>query len=119
MAYANTKVYPTFEDYVAKVGHSERPHVIFVGCPAAFHGADVPGADLELRILKAFPNAGIFVEKPISASPVPNCLNVAQAIEDRRTICSVGYMLRYLKVVQRMKQIIEENNLTVMATVAR
>lgn len=29
------------------------------------------------------------------------------------------YMLRYLKAVQMMKQIIEENNLTVMATIAR
>lgn len=28
-------------------------------------------------------------------------------------------MLRYLKVVQMMKQIIEENNLTVMTTIAR
>jgi hypothetical protein len=28
-------------------------------------------------------------------------------------------MLRYLKAVQMMKQIIQENNLTVMATVAR
>ena len=28
-------------------------------------------------------------------------------------------MLRYLKAVQMMKQIIEENNLTVMATIAR
>lgn len=29
------------------------------------------------------------------------------------------YMLRYLKAVQKMKQIILEKNLTVMATVAR
>lgn len=28
-------------------------------------------------------------------------------------------MLRYLKAVQMMKQIIEENNLTVMTTIAR
>ena len=28
-------------------------------------------------------------------------------------------MLRYLKAVQMMKKIIEENNLTVMATIAR
>ena len=28
-------------------------------------------------------------------------------------------MLRYLRAVQMMKQIIEENNLTVMATIAR
>ena len=30
-----------------------------------------------------------------------------------------SYMLRYLKAVQMMKQIIEESNLTVMATIAR
>lgn len=30
-----------------------------------------------------------------------------------------SYMLRYLKAVQMMKQIIDENNLTVMATIAR
>jgi Putative oxidoreductase C terminal domain len=32
---------------------------------------------------------------------------------------SVRYMLRYLKAVQMMKKIIEENNLTVMCTTAR
>lgn len=31
----------------------------------------------------------------------------------------IRYMLRYLKAVQMMKKIIEENNLTVMATIAR
>jgi predicted dehydrogenase len=34
-------------------------------------------------------------------------------------IVSVGYMLRYLRCVQKMKQIIHENDLTVMATIAR
>ena len=29
------------------------------------------------------------------------------------------YMLRYLRAVQMMKQIIDENNLTVMSTIAR
>ena len=37
----------------------------------------------------------------------------------RMTSTSRRYMLRYLKAVQMMKQIIEENDLTVMATVAR
>ena len=31
----------------------------------------------------------------------------------------IRYMLRYLKAVQMMKQIIDENNLTVMTTIAR
>lgn len=39
-------------------------------------------------------------------------------IENGNTV-SVGYMLRYLRCVQKMKQIIHDNNLTVMATNAR
>jgi len=44
---------------------------------------------------------------------------VAQMLKKSGNIVSVGYMLRYLKVVQKMKQILEENNLKVMATNAR
>jgi len=44
---------------------------------------------------------------------------VAQSLFKNGNIVSVGYMLRYLRCVQKMKQIIHENNLTVMATNAR
>lgn len=119
-AYKDTKIFANWDECVAGLkAAKEAPHAVMIGSPAAFHGSTQPGADLELQVLKAFPNAALFVEKPISASPVPTCLELAQIIEDRRTVCSVGYMLRYLKVVQRMKNILEENNLTVMATVAR
>lgn len=66
------------------------PHAVMVGSPAAFHGSTEPGADLEIRVMNRFPNAALFVEKPISASPVPSTLEVAQAIEDRKVVCSVG-----------------------------
>ena len=42
-----------------------------------------------------------------------------QALKKNGNIISVGYMLRYLRAVQKMKQIIHDNNLTVMATNAR
>lgn len=44
---------------------------------------------------------------------------VAEDLVENGNIVSVGYMLRYLRCVQKMKQIIHENNLTVMATNAR
>lgn len=44
---------------------------------------------------------------------------VTQKLIENGNIVSVGYMLRYLQCVQKMKQIIHENNLTVMATNAR
>jgi len=118
-AYEDTKIYSDLDNFIKNMKPAERPNAIFIGSPAAFHGSDLPGSNLELRIQKAFPGCAMFVEKPISAAPVQNVLNVAVALEEKRVVCSVGYMLRYLKVVQRMKQIIDENNLTVMATVAR
>lgn len=45
--------------------------------------------------------------------------DVANALKENGNIISVGYMLRYLRAVQKMKQIIHDNNLTVMATNAR
>ena len=78
-----------------------------------------PGADLEIQVLKRFPKAALFIEKPISAAPVANALNLAHYLENHRVIASVGYMLRYLKVIQHMKNIIEETGKPVMMTVAR
>lgn len=66
-AYKDTKIYPSFEDYVQNRPKGEQPFAIFIGSPARFHGSDIPGADLELQCLKHFPDAGLFVEKPISA----------------------------------------------------
>lgn len=78
-----------------------------------------PGADLEIQIIKQFPKAALFIEKPITTAPVPNALKLAHILEDSHSIASVGYMLRYLKVIQHMKNIIEETGKPVMMTIAR
>ena len=51
----------------------ETPHAVLIGSPAAYHGSTEAGADLELQVLKAFPNAALFVEKVcwIDLLPLP------------------------------------------------
>lgn len=92
---------------------------MWVGAPPAFRGRTESGRNLEQEIMKAFPNIGIFIEKPVSTGPVDQALQVADELEAYPGPTGVGYMLRYLKVVQKMKSILQENNLKVMATNAR
>lgn len=118
-AYKDTIVYPSFEEYVRNYDRSKPPHAIWVGSPPAFRGREESGRDLEKALIEAFPNTGIFIEKPVSTGPVSQAFEIAERLKKAGNIVSVGYMLRYLKVVQKMKQILEENNLKVMATNAR
>ncbi|KAA1469526.1 hypothetical protein DENSPDRAFT_772653 [Dentipellis sp. KUC8613] len=121
-AYENTRVFRTLEDFVKNMSPKDRPKAVIVGSPPMFRGTTQPGRDIELQIMRFFPGVAMFIEKPIATGPhseIDEAFKVSKAIEDSDTICSVGYMLRYLKAVQKMKQIIEENNLTVMSTIAR
>lgn len=121
-AYQDTRVFKTLEDFVRTMSSRERPRAIIVGSPPMFRGSSAPGRDIELQILKHFPGVAMFIEKPIATGPVgeiDDAYKIGKMINDTKTICSVGYMLRYLKAVQMMKQIIQDNNLTVMSTIAR
>lgn len=57
--------------------------------------------------------------QPVGTCPVESAKTVAQTLLTSGNIVSVGYMLRYLRCVQKMKQIIHDNQLTIMATNAR
>ncbi|KAF7440449.1 hypothetical protein PC9H_000794 [Pleurotus ostreatus] len=121
-AYQDTRVYKTLDDFVRAMTPKERPRAVIVGSPPMFRGTLQAGRDIEMQILKHFPGVALFIEKPIATGPVhelEESFQIAKTIQDTKTICSVGYMLRYLKAVQMMKQIIHDNNLTVMATIAR
>lgn len=72
-----------------------------------------------MQVLKYFPKTALFIEKPITTAPVQNAVNLAHYLESQGTVASVGYMLRYLKVIQHMKNIIEETGKPVMMTIAR
>lgn len=58
---------------------------------------------MEKALIEAFPDVAIFIEKPVSTGPVEEAMNVAKRLKKSGNIVSVGYMLRYLKVVQKMK----------------
>jgi predicted dehydrogenase len=77
---------------------------------------------MDERLLKAFPRArGILVEKPVSAADplTTNCQAVARLYKEADVIVSVGYMLRYLKTVQMMKEIMRDNNIVPLFINAR
>jgi len=120
-AYRDTKVFPTIEDYHAHLQSSKvgKPHAIVVGCPPAYRGGTTKGTDLEINLLKLFPDTAYFIEKPVGTGTIESAKTVTDKLIANGNIVSVGYMLRYLRCVQKMKQIIHENNLTVMATNAR
>lgn len=120
-AYADTRICSSLEDFVATMPPGQTVHAFIIGSPPAFRGSTAKGADVELQIIKLFPNRipAIFVEKPISTDTVEQVTQVSRALYDSKTVVSVGYFLRYLKVVQKMRSILEDNDLHVMATNAR
>ncbi|KAI0273402.1 putative oxidoreductase C terminal-domain-containing protein [Gloeopeniophorella convolvens] len=121
-AYEKTRVFKTLDDFVKAMTPYDRPRAIIVGSPPMFRGTTQPGRDMELQVLRHFPGVALFIEKPIATGPegeLQEAFKVSKAILDSGVVCSVGYMLRYLKGVQMIKQIIHDNNLQVMATIAR
>jgi len=107
---------------VSTMTKQEYPKAVVIGSPPMFRGSTHSGRDIEIQLLKKFPGIALFVEKPVATGQfveLKDSFEVAKAIESSGNVCSVGYMLRYLKAVQMMKKTIEENNLRVMATIAR
>lgn len=109
---------PTLQFHASHVP-AANPSAVIVGTPPAFRGGVSEGRHLELDLLKYFPTVGYFIEKPVSTAPIDEVKQVAADLVQNKNVVSVGYMLRYLRCVQKMKQIIHDNNLTVMATNAR
>ncbi|WFD43028.1 hypothetical protein MPSI1_001679 [Malassezia psittaci] len=118
-AYKDTLVYRDIEDYLKAVKPESHPHAIWVGSPPAFRGRLEKGRNLEVLVAEHLPNTALFVEKPVTTGPVEEAAQVSKILKKQGNLTSVGYMLRYLKVVQKMKQIITENNLVVMAVNGR
>lgn len=100
-AYEKTRICKTIEDFHSSMNPdgSEIPHAVIIGSPPAYHGSDQPGRDMELKLIQLFPKVALFIEKPISTDSVQNALSVARQLEGvgKTTVCTVGYMLRYLK----------------------
>lgn len=118
-AYEDTQVFPDLDSYMTTVTNSSHPHAIWVGSPPEYRGGTAPGRDLEYQLAQKLPGVPLFIEKPVATGPVDEAEEVATMLKKSGTIVSVGYMLRYMKLVQKMKQILLENNLKVMSINAR
>jgi hypothetical protein len=58
-----------------------------------FRGTTRPGRDIELQVLKHFPETALFIEKPIATGPeeeIEEAFKVYKSIVDSGQICSVG-----------------------------
>ncbi|KAI0769829.1 putative oxidoreductase C terminal-domain-containing protein [Fomes fomentarius] len=120
-AWSSCKIFTSITEAGAalSVDPHSAPHLAIAGAPPFARGTDIPGRDLELQLVSAFPRCPLFVEKPVSSGPEDACWRVAEVLGARGTLVGVGYMLRYLKAVQLMKKIIADNGLVVMGTNAR
>lgn len=92
-AYENTRVFKTVEDFVKNMTSKDTPRAIIVGSPPMFRGTFKPGRDIEIQLLKHFPNVALFMEKPIATGPqseIQELYKISQMITSSKTVCSVG-----------------------------
>lgn len=93
-AYEDTRVFRSLDEYVKNYDRKRTPQAFVIGTPPMFRGTNIPGRDIEIQILESFPHVALFVEKPVATGPigeVEEAFKVAKFIEEKGTICSVGY----------------------------
>jgi hypothetical protein len=78
-----------------KIRGESNGRLIIDGFQPVLRGSTQPGRNMEMQLIKLFPEAALFIEKPISSSEFTEVDKVKKILEGR--IISVGYMLRYLK----------------------
>lgn len=119
-AYAETTVYPSLASAIQAL-QATPPDMVLVGTPPAFRGTmDASrSCNVEQQLVEGFPSSGLFIEKPVGAGAIQDAVAVGKYLQMQSNVISVGYMLRYSAAAQMIKQIIKEENLTVMMTSAR
>lgn len=125
-AYENTVILSSIADFKSKVdaGELKNPKAIFVATPPQFRGGLQSFNDIEVQLDQLFPDAHIFLEKPVATGSeaeksIEEAKKVGEMLKKHQGNVSIGYVLRYLAAVKMMKKIIEDNNLTVMATMGK
>ncbi|TPX58216.1 hypothetical protein SpCBS45565_g08055 [Spizellomyces sp. 'palustris'] len=117
-AYKDTAEFRSIDEYLAS--KPEKPHVIVFGLPPYQRQKLVRDGDPEIKIADAFPGIGLMIEKPVAAVEDHEMLKkIGSKFQEKNLIVSVGYILRYLRAVQRIKEAIAQMPNPVMATHAR
>ncbi|PWN19923.1 hypothetical protein BCV69DRAFT_283450 [Microstroma glucosiphilum] len=123
-AWAGATVFPNVPHAAAALeAHSIT--LIVNGCPPPFRGTTLKGKDLDMQLMKHFPDVrGLLIEKPISSSDPAHfdLETVAFGLREwqaKPSVLSVGYMLRYLSPVAKIRSVLAEHNLVPMCVSAR
>ena len=114
--YAKAKVFSDYREMLEQA----RPDAVFIGVPPDAHARCEPPKDMEIACAEA--GAHVFLEKPLAAWPPEEMAGVAEAMAtaaERGLILSVGYMFRYSRAVETMRQILGESPGGVRAVLAR
>jgi predicted dehydrogenase len=114
--FGQTRVFGDFHQMLAEA----KPDAVFIGVPPAAHAAVAAPYDLELACAAA--GVHMFIEKPLAAATPeqlgPVVEKMAQAAR-QGLVVSVGYMFRYSKAIDKMRQLIAEVPGGLRALVAR
>jgi len=103
--YADAGVYPDCRRMLAEA----RPDAVFVGVPPDAHASTDPPRDIEIACADA--GVHMFLEKPLGCAPPEALAPVAEAMDRGARaglIVSVGYMFRYSRAVERMREILSD-----------
>ena len=114
--YAQAQAFGDFRTMLAQA----RPDAVFIGLPPECHGLAEPPGDAEIACADA--GVHIFLEKPLASVPPEELAPVAQrlaAASDAGAIVSVGYMFRYSRAIEKMRELIAECAGGVRAVIAR
>lgn len=92
-AYEHTRVYKSLDEFIKNMTPKDRPRAVIVGSPPQFRGTTKPGRDIEMQLIKHFPDVALFIEKPIATGPeddIKDAFTIAKTMKENNVICSVG-----------------------------
>lgn len=114
--YADAEIFADYRRMLERAG----PDAVFIALPPEAHGTAEAPKDIELTCASA--GVHMFIEKPLSSAPPEEVAPVADALAraaEGGLIVSVGYMFRYSRAVEKMKEILAETPGGIRAFVAR
>jgi len=103
--YQDAKVRSTFTELL----DLDKPDLVFIGLPPEFHGVSTPPFNVECVCAER--GVHMFIEKPIGAAPpdqILETIKILREAEKKGVYSSVGYMFRYSKAMDKMKEILKE-----------
>ncbi len=114
--YEHAKVYESLSAMLELA----RPDAVFIGLPPGAHGTAEPPGDIELTCARA--GVPMFIEKPLSSAAPEQVAPVAEALAAAAAgglVVSVGYMFRYSRAVEKMREILAQTGGGLRAFLAR